>query len=122
MAKIYRGFSFAGWKSRKRHGLYNIDLVKRDLLNHIYTIKGEHRMMPNFGTRIPLLTFEQADSETLDIVRVDLEEVVKYDPRVQLINMSVVVLPDNNAIIALVDLLYIEFEVRDVLRIEVPAQ
>ena len=122
MAKIYRGFSFAGWKKRERHGLDNIYLVKRDLLNHIYTIKGEHRMMPNFGTRIPLLTFEQADSETLDIVRADLEEVVKYDPRVQLINMSVVVLPDNNAIIALVDLLYIEFEVRDVLRIEVPAQ
>ena len=122
MAKTYRGFSFAGWKVRGRHGLYNIALVKRDLLNHIYTIKGEHRMMPKFGTRIPLLTFEQADTETLEIVREDLKEVIAYDPRVQLIDMIVAVLPDNNAIVALIDLLYIEFDVRDVLRIEVPPQ
>ena len=122
MAKIYRGFSFAGWKKRNTFRLYDIDLVKRDLLNHIYTIKGEHRMMPNFGTRIPLLAFEQADKETLDIVDSDLREVFNYDPRVQLISMNVMNLPDNNAIIAVADLLYIEFNVRDVLRIEVPAQ
>lgn len=79
-------------------------------------------MMPNFGTRIPLLAFEQADKETLDIVDSDLREVFNYDPRVQLISMNVMNLPDNNAIIAVADLLYIEFNVRDVLRIEVPAQ
>lgn len=118
----YRGFSFAGWKKRKSFRLNDIELVKRDLLNHIYTIKGEHRMMPNFGTRIPLLAFEQANAETLSIVDTDLREVFNYDPRVKLINLSVLNLPDNNAIIGLADLLYVEFNVRDVLRIEVPAQ
>lgn len=120
--KIYRGFSFAGWKSRKGFRLFDIELVKRDLLNHIYTIKGEHRYMPNFGTRIPLLTFEQIDRETLSIVEADLTEVFKYDPRVQLISLSVNALPDNNAILAMADLLYVEFNVRDVLHIEVPSQ
>ena len=119
---IYRGFSFSGWKKRNSFRLTDIDLVKRDLMNHIYTLKGEHRYMPGFGTRIPLLAFEQADEQTRSIVEEDLREVVAYDPRVQLIEMNVLVLPDNNAIIGLVDLLYLEFNVRDVLRIEVPAQ
>lgn len=120
--KIYRGFSFAGWKKRKGFRLYDIELVKRDLLNHIYTIKGEHRMMPNFGTRIPLLAFEQIDQETISIIEKDLTDVFKYDPRVQLISLSVAPLPDNNAILALADLLYVEFNVRDVLHIEVPSK
>lgn len=120
--QIYRGFSFAGWKQRKGFRLFDIELVKRDLLNHIYTIKGEHRYMPNFGTRIPLLTFEQIDQETISIVENDLNEVFKYDPRVQLISLSVNALPDNNAILAMADLLYVEFNVRDVLHIEVPSQ
>jgi phage baseplate assembly protein W len=119
MAKIYRGFSIAGWKKRGSFKLYDIELVKRDLMNHIYTIKGEHRMMPNFGTRIPLLAFEQADAETLKIIEDDIREVINYDPRVKLIDLQIMNLSDNNAIVVLCDLYYIEFDVRDVLRIEV---
>ena len=76
-------------------------------------------MMPNFGTRIPLLAFEQADEITMKVVEDDLREVFNYDPRVQLININILNLSDNNAIVALCDLLYIEFNVTDVLRIEV---
>jgi hypothetical protein len=46
-------------------------------------------------------------------------EVFNYDPRVKVIALNVMTLPDNNAILALADLLYVEFNVRDVLRIEV---
>jgi phage baseplate assembly protein W len=119
MAKIYRGFSTSDWRKRKSLSMSNIDLVKRDLLNHIYTIKGERVMMPNFGTRIPMLTFEPDDEITRKIIEDDLKEVINYDPRVKLITLSVACLPDNNAIIALADLLYVEFNVRDVLHIEV---
>lgn len=116
---IYRGFSFQNWARNKTFALKDIELVKRDLLNHIYTIKGERVMMPNFGTRIPMLTFEPNDEATRAIVETDLREVFNYDPRVELISLNVMSFTDNNAIIALADLLYIEFQVRDVLRIEV---
>jgi phage baseplate assembly protein W len=116
---IYRGFSTSNWIKSKSFGVSNIETVKQDLLNHIYTIKGERVMMPSFGTRIPLLTFEPNDPLTLAIVEEDLKTVFDFDPRVKLIEMKIVSLPDNNAILALADLLYIEFEVRDVLRIEV---
>lgn len=122
MATFYRGFSSRGWKKTRTFSLTDIELVKQDLLNHIFTIKGERVMMPNFGTRIPILAFEPNDEQTLAVVEADLREVFNYDPRVKIINLSVVSLPDNNTILALADLLYVEFNVRDVLRIEVQSQ
>ena len=79
-------------------------------------------MMPNFGTRIPTLAFEPNDERTRKIVEDDLTTVFDYDPRVKLIALNVLTLPDNNAIIAMADLLYLEFNVTDVLRIEVKTQ
>lgn len=123
MTKIrYRGFSTFEWQKKKSFNLTNIDLVKRDLLNHIWTIKGERVMMPGFGTRIPILAFEPNDETTRAIVEKDLREVFEYDPRVKLLGLKVANLPDNNAIVAFADLLYIEFDVKDTLKIEVPTQ
>jgi hypothetical protein len=76
--------------------------------------------MPSFGTRIPLLAFEQNDQDTIDIVTTDLNTVFAYDPRVRVIDLNVFALPDNNAIVALADLLYVEFNVRGPLNITVP--
>jgi phage baseplate assembly protein W len=119
---IYKGFSTVDWGNRRTFKLTNLELVKRDLLNHIFTLKGERLYMPNFGTRIPLLAFEPNDEQTRAIVETDLREVFDYDPRVKLLDLAVTSLPNNNAILALADLLYVEFQVRDVLRIEVPTQ
>jgi len=117
----YKGFSSNQWLSmgQKSFATSNIETVKNDLYNHIFTEKGERVMMPNFGTRIPSLVFEQNDEATLEIVREDLIEVFNYDPRVRLLNLEVVPLMDSNAIVAFADLLYVEFNVQDVLRIEI---
>lgn len=117
MAKIlYRGFS----SSAKNFSITDMDCVNADIVNHINTIKGERAMLPDFGTRIPLLAFEPLDERTLDIVREDLKTVIAYDPRVSLIDMAVMALPDNNAIIAVVDLQYLELNVTGTLRLEFP--
>jgi phage baseplate assembly protein W len=119
---LYKGFSTANWRKSRSLQVNNIDLVKIDLLAHIYTERGERVMMPGFGTRIPALAFEPNDENTRRIVEEDLTEVFNYDPRVRLISLNVLSLPDNNAIVAIADLLYIEFDVRDNLRIEVATQ
>lgn len=119
---IYRGFSTANWLNTRSLVLTNVELVKRDLLNHIYTVKGERLMMPNFGTRIPILTFEPNDTITQKIVRDDLMEVFNYDPRVSVISLDVLSLPDNNAILAIATLFYVEFQVQDVLHIEIASK
>lgn len=116
----YRGFSTASYLADRSKGFMvtNQECVKQDILNHIYTIPGERVHQPDFGTRIPLLAFEPLDQKTLEIVRTDLRKVIDYDPRVQLIDMTVQAAPDNNMIIAYVDLLYIELNVTETLKLD----
>ena len=125
MAKsaTYRGFSTLANIRNNGRGftVADIEAVKTDLLNHIYTIPGERVMLPNFGTRIPMMAFEPNDPTSIQIIKDDLKMVVDYDPRVRLIDIAVVSLPDNNAIVALVDLEYLEFNVTETLRLEFPS-
>lgn len=119
---IYRGFSTETALQSKglTFSTRNVDTVKRDLFNHIYTIPGERVMLPDFGTRIPLLAFEPLDEATLLIVKEDLTKVFEYDPRVELLEIVVLPLPDNNAILAIADVLYVEMDVKETLRLEFP--
>lgn len=116
----YRGFSTANYLIDKSKGfsLTDQELVKQDLLNHLYTIPGERVHQPTFGTRIPLLAFEPLDDKTITIVREDLKKVIDYDPRVNLIDMSVNAIPDQNMIVAFVDLLYVQLELKETIRLE----
>lgn len=116
----YKGFSFSQFDNTKNFSTSNIETVKRDLYNHIFTEKGERPMMPNFGTRIPTLAFEPNDELTRSIIEQDLTAVFDYDPRVTLLNLHVSSLPDNNMIVAFADVLYVEFDVKETLKIEVP--
>jgi phage baseplate assembly protein W len=121
MAKpLYRGFSTAAYRTTGQPGLVltNQALVIRDLLNHINTVPGERPHLPSFGTRIPLLAFEPMDSTTVGIVREDLKKAVDYDPRLRLLDMSVQALPDNHAIVAYLDVLYVELGGRETLKLE----
>lgn len=117
---LYRGFSTASHldNGAKTFSTADVETIKRDLLNHIYTIPGERVMMPTFGTRIPLLAFEPLDEETVKIIDEDLRRVIDYDPRVRLIDLAILPLPDNNAIVTLVDVLYVELGFSETLRLE----
>lgn len=123
MAKVlYRGFSTTAWEDGNRSfASKNIEVVKQDLLNHIFTVKGERVMMPGFGTRIPSLAFEPIDQRTLNIIDTDLREVFAYDPRVELLDLKIIPMSDNNTILAYASLKYIELGKVDTLHIEVPA-
>jgi hypothetical protein len=118
----YRGFSTVGHLDKPSDAFLvtNSKLINQDLLNHIYTIPGERPMLPNFGTRIPMLAFEPLDKQTLKIVEDDLTMVFNYDPRVKLLALSVQALPDNNAIVAWADLQYLNLGTSETLKLEFP--
>jgi phage baseplate assembly protein W len=117
---LYRGFSTANYLLDKKRGfsLTNQELVKQDLLNHIYTIPGERVHQPEFGTRIPMLAFEPLDNATLSIVREDLTKAITYDPRLRLVDMVVNAVPDQNMIIAFVDVEYVQLNVTETLKLD----
>lgn len=119
MRNLYKGFSSHEYARTKSFKISDVELVKLDLLNHIYTRKGERLMMPNFGTQIPDLAFEPLDEVTLDILRYELEYVFNYDPRVSL--ESLVILPDYNTgtVLASATLKYIELNLTETMDLHI---
>jgi len=83
----YKGFStVAGVKSNQ---LYDIDLIKQDLINHFYTRKGERVMNPNFGSIIWDMLYEPLDASNKDEIVEDCKIIIAKDPRVELQDLSV---------------------------------
>ena len=118
--KFYRGFSTKAYEATgKGFALYNVELIEEDLFNELFTIKGERLEMPDFGTRIPLLMFEPNDTLTADILKEDVTQTIKNDPRVQLVDCDIVAQPDSYRLICIAKVRYIEFNVVKDLRIEV---
>lgn len=110
---LYRGYSSYEYEKNKTLKINDLALVKLDLLNHIFTRRGERVMMPTFGTRIPDMAFEPLDDITLDIIRNDLLEVFNFDPRVSILDLSIVPNFDENSVVASARLLYIELNLID---------
>lgn len=115
MARIglYKGFSMFEFQSRKSFKLRDIELVKMDLLNHIFTRKGERIMMPNFGTSIQDLLFEPMTSEVVDTAAEEVIRVIAYDPRVDLVSIQAVPDYDLGAITIAAQLFYKELNMTD---------
>lgn len=78
---VYRGFNSK--ETTKNYKLYDIDLVKQDLMNHFYIRKGEKLENPEFGTIIWDMLFEQFTEEVKNMIAKDVEEIINYDPRMQ---------------------------------------
>ena len=83
----YKGFSSANAKNGYK--LYDIDLVKQDLINHFYIRKGEKLQNPDFGTVIWDMIFEPFTEDVKNIVSKDVEAIVNYDPRVEVETISI---------------------------------
>lgn len=105
---FYKGIDFNSYNKNKGIKKYNVEIVKQDLLNHIFTRRGERVMMPKFGTVIPDLIMEPLDQVSVEAVREDLVNVFNYDPRVILQDLIVRPIFEENAIVAIADLFYLE--------------
>ena len=76
----YKGFSSS--EANKNFKLYDINLVKQDLINHFYIRKGEKLENPEFGTVIWDMLFEPFTPDVKEIIAKDVEAIVNYDPRI----------------------------------------
>lgn len=118
----YKGFSTID--KFKKFRVTDLDLIKRDLLNHFSIRKGEKLMNPEFGSIIWNTLFEPMTADVKAIIVEDIQRVVSYDPRVRIdnvlvdqfdyglqIQLELTFLPDN-----LSDVLAIQFN-RDLNRV-----
>jgi len=115
MAATYTGFSSYQFQENKQFKQTDLELVKTDLIAHIFTSKGSRVMMPNFGTLIPDVLFEPLDDITTELIEDELRSVFDFDPRVILTDFDMTVDADRSFVQATVVLFYVELNRTDVL-------
>lgn len=115
MATLFKGFSTVD-KVRAPYTLTDADLVKRDLLNHFYTRIGERVMRPTFGSVIWDYLMEPEDPETQEIIKEDIERIVRSDPRVEFQEVNLTIL--DHTIQAEVKIKYVLLNSTDTLFLE----
>ena len=105
----YKGFSSK--ETAKNYKLYDIDLVKQDLLNHFYIRKGEKLENPEFGTVIWDMLFEQFTEDVKNIIAKDVEDIINFDPRIAVNEVQIDSTDQGIRIQA--DIVYIPFNVNE---------
>lgn len=109
-SRLFVGYSTVATTSKVQQ-FADIELIKRDLLNHFYTRKGERVMMPDYGCGIWNLLFEQFDEFIKDSIIEECTNVINSDSRVQL--MNIVVKSFDQGFMVQMDLLYVPYNVVD---------
>lgn len=105
----YKGFSSKELKTNYK--LYDIDLVKQDIINHFYIRKGEKLENPEFGTVIWDLIFEQFTEEVKNIIAKDVEDIINYDPRIAVNEVQIDSTEQGIRIQA--DIVYVPFNINE---------
>jgi hypothetical protein len=75
--QIYKGFSTSS--GNKSNMLYDIDVVKQDLINHFYTRKGERVMEPTFGSIVWDMLYEPLDESAEEDLIEDCTRIIDED-------------------------------------------
>jgi phage baseplate assembly protein W len=87
MVTRYKGFSTID--QNKKFRLTDMELIKRDLLNHFAIRKGEKLMNPEFGSIIWNILFEPLTADVKALIVSDIRRVAEYDPRIRVDNVLV---------------------------------
>ena len=114
---VYKGFSSYQFEENKQFIQTDLELVKTDLIAHIFTMKGSRVMMPTFGTLIPEILFEPLDDITTELIEDELRAVFEFDPRVELVTFELDVDADRSYVTASARLFYVELNRDDTLEL-----
>lgn len=79
--KTYKGFSTVS-SDAESYSLYDLALIKQDIINHFHVRQGERLENPTFGTIIWDMLFEPLTEISKSLIIKDVENIVNYDPRV----------------------------------------
>ena len=86
--RAYRGISTVN-NDNQKFGLYDVGLIKQDLINHFHISQGEKLENPTFGTIIWDVLFEPLTEQIKDLIIQNITRVISSDPRVTVNNVTV---------------------------------
>ena len=84
---VYVGFSSSA--RRKLYKLYDIDLIKQDIINHFHIRKGEKLENPTFGTIIWDVLFEPMTDQLKKLIAEDVQFIINFDTRVKVDSVQI---------------------------------
>lgn len=88
MAHIFKGFSTLGSSPSDGYKLYDVQLVRQDLLNHFHTRKGERVLRPDFGCGIWDLLMEPLTETVKNQILSEATRICQSDPRVTILQIT----------------------------------
>lgn len=112
---LFKGMSTVD-RSGPPYSIVDAELVKRDLLNELYTKKGERVMRPNFGCIVWDLLMNPNTPDLQEMVKEDITGIIDRDPRVELNNINVFI--GDQSIRAEVEIFYNVINDADILYLE----
>jgi len=113
--RAYRGISTVN-PNVNSFNLYDIALIKQDLLNHFHIRQGEKLENPQFGTIIWDALFEPLTEDMKQAIIQNVTEIINYDPRVQV--NAVTVDTYESGIQIECDLTYLPYNISENLRLK----
>jgi len=114
-SRAYRGFSTVN-DDASSFVLYDIALIKQDIINHFHIRQGEKLSNPEFGTIIWDVLFEPLTEQLKDAIVNNVTKIVNYDPRVQVNN--VIVDQYESGIQVECNLLFLPYNISEQLRLK----
>lgn len=79
--RSYRGISTIGLNSRE-FKIYDLGLIKQDIINHFHIRLGEKLENPEFGTIIWDVLYEPFTDSLRQVIVDNVTTIINYDPRV----------------------------------------
>jgi phage baseplate assembly protein W len=87
-SRTYRGISTVN-EGNSSKVLYDLSLIKQDILNHFHIRQGEKLSDPEFGTIIWDALFEPFTGDMKSAIIENVSKIVNHDPRVKVNNIIV---------------------------------
>jgi phage baseplate assembly protein W len=88
LPRTYKGFSSVSAETNNG-SLYDLALIKQDLINHFHIRKGEKLENPEFGTIIWDMLFEPLTEQVKEIIVNDVTDIINNDPRTKAVQTTV---------------------------------
>lgn len=114
-AGTYRGISTVN-PNTKEFKIFDLGLIKQDIINHFHIRLGEKLENPRFGTIIWDVLYEPLTDSLKDAIIKNVTDIVNYDPRVNVV--SVTVDSFEYGIQVECELIYLDYSISEQLRFE----
>ena len=114
-SRAYRGISTVN-PDATDITLYDIALIKQDIINHFHIRQGEKLSNPEFGTIIWDILFEPLTEQLKEAIAQNVTRIINYDPRVSVDNITVSSYESGLQIEC--DLTYLPYNVSETMRMK----